>query len=160
MGHPRGFIVSGQKNEACKLLRSLYGLNQEPRECHENFDSRNPSIWLKCDFVKCVYVKTFNNFYVILSLYVDYILILEKHIDIIHNIKNFMSDNSYMKDLSKADMILGNKLLGSCEATILNQSQYVENLLRRFLTVQFKPVSSPYDPNMKLKENCERVYHN
>ncbi|KAG9442085.1 hypothetical protein H6P81_017939 [Aristolochia fimbriata] len=38
MEQPEGFIVPGQENKVCKLVKSLYGLKQAPRQWHEKFD--------------------------------------------------------------------------------------------------------------------------
>jgi hypothetical protein len=35
---PYGFIVKGQEDKVCKLIKSLYGLKQAPKEWHEKFD--------------------------------------------------------------------------------------------------------------------------
>jgi hypothetical protein len=33
-----GFIVKGQEDNVCKLMKSLYGLKQAPKQWHEKFD--------------------------------------------------------------------------------------------------------------------------
>ena len=38
MDQPDGFVVNGQENKVCKLLKSLYGLKQAPKQWHEKFD--------------------------------------------------------------------------------------------------------------------------
>nr|GEY58198.1 zinc finger, CCHC-type [Tanacetum cinerariifolium] len=38
MGQPEGFIIQGQENKVCKLIKSLYGLKQAPKQWHQNFD--------------------------------------------------------------------------------------------------------------------------
>ena len=36
---PKSFIVSGQEHKVCKLIRSLYRLEQAPKQWHKKFDS-------------------------------------------------------------------------------------------------------------------------
>jgi hypothetical protein len=38
MTQPDGFVVKGQEDKVCKLLKSLYGLKQAPKQWHEKFD--------------------------------------------------------------------------------------------------------------------------
>ena len=38
MEQPEGFVVQGQENKVCKLVKSLYGLKQAPKQWHEKFD--------------------------------------------------------------------------------------------------------------------------
>jgi hypothetical protein len=61
----------------CKLLKSLYGLKQPPKQLHEKFNKTLTS----ADFVvneayKCVYYQYGGGERVILCLYIDDILIL------------------------------------------------------------------------------------
>ena len=62
MEQPEGFVVEGQENKVCRLVKSLYGLKQVPKQWHEKFDHTMLSHGFKineCD--KCVYIKTFSN---------------------------------------------------------------------------------------------------
>ena len=79
----------------------------------------------------------------ILCLYVDDILIFGNNINVIEEVKGFLSSNFEMKDLGEADVILNIKLLreGNCGVTIL-QSHYVEKVLSRFGYSDCTPIST------------------
>jgi hypothetical protein len=70
---------------------------------------------------------------VILCLYVDDILIFGTSLDVIKEVKDFLSNNFEMKDLGEADVILNIKLKreGNGGVTLL-QSHFVEKVLSRF----------------------------
>ena len=36
---PDGFVVPGEENKVCRLIKSLYGLIQAPKQWHEKFDT-------------------------------------------------------------------------------------------------------------------------
>ena len=36
---PEGFVMPGQENKVCRLIKSLYGLKQAPKQWHERFDT-------------------------------------------------------------------------------------------------------------------------
>ena len=38
MEQPEGFVLLGNENKVCKLVKSLYGLKQAPKQWHEKFD--------------------------------------------------------------------------------------------------------------------------
>ena len=59
---PEGFIVPGQEQKVCRLIKSLYGLKQAPKQWQAKFDKVMLSNGFKineCD--KCVYVKQTQN---------------------------------------------------------------------------------------------------
>jgi len=58
-----------------------------------------------------------------------------------------------MKDMGKASVILGVKVIRKRDSILLFQEQYTEKLLRKFGYYDFKLVSTPYDANSQLKKN-------
>ena len=91
MDQPDGFVVKGQESKVCKLLKSLYGLKQVPKQWHEKFDRTLTS----ADFVvneadKYVYYLYGGGAGVILCLYVDDILIFGTNIEVINDVKSFL----------------------------------------------------------------------
>ena len=78
MDQPLDFELKGQERKVCKLKRSIYGLKQASRQWNLKFHQA----MLKDGFTimeedRCVYIKCSNNHFIILSLYVDDILIVE-----------------------------------------------------------------------------------
>ncbi|KAH9750232.1 hypothetical protein KPL71_013800 [Citrus sinensis] len=111
MEQPEGFIAPGQEKKVCKLVKSLYGLQQAPKQWHEKFDHTMITSGFKineCD--KCVYVKETENGYVILCLYVDDMLIVGSDDDMIKSTKNMLKSKFDMKDMSLANVILEIKI--------------------------------------------------
>ena len=130
MEQPDGYVVLGQEHKVCKLVKSLYGLKQAPKQWHEKFDN----VMLTHGYVinganKCIYSKFINNECVIICLYVDDLLIFGTSLDVVHNAKHFLASNFDMKDLGKANIILGNKILRDNDCITLSQSHYVEKIL-------------------------------
>ncbi|KAD7478580.1 hypothetical protein E3N88_01716 [Mikania micrantha] len=77
MKQPEGFVLPGQENKVCKLIKSLYGLKQAPKQWHQIFDD----VILSHGFLlnqadKCVYSRFDpSGKGVIICLYVDDMLI-------------------------------------------------------------------------------------
>ena len=81
---------------------------------------------------KCVYYKFIDNICTIICLYVDDLLIFGSHIDVVNKVKNLLRQNFEMKDLGEADLILGTKITRISDGIALDQSHYIEKLLRKY----------------------------
>jgi hypothetical protein len=58
MQQPDGFVVNGQERKVCKLLKSLSGLKQVPKQWHENFNTTLTSAgFVVNETDKCVYYR-------------------------------------------------------------------------------------------------------
>ncbi|RVW17146.1 Retrovirus-related Pol polyprotein from transposon TNT 1-94 [Vitis vinifera] len=151
MIQPEGFIVQGQENLVCKLRKSLYGLKQAPRQWYKKFDNFMHRIGFKrCEADHCCYVKSFDNSYIILLLYVDDMLIAGFDIEKINNLKKQLSKQFAMKDLGAAKQILGMRIIrDKANGTLkLSQSEYVKKVLSRFNMNEAKPVSTTLGPDI------------
>ena len=154
MDHPNGFVVQVEEHKVCKLLKSLYGLKQAPKQWHEKFDTTLTSAGFAVnDADRCVYYRHGGGQSVILCLYVDDILIFGTNIDIVNEVKSFLSKSFDMKDLGEDDVILNIKPIKEDNGITLSQSHYVEKVLSRFGFMDCKPSSTPYDPSVSLRKN-------
>jgi len=106
------FVSKGQEGMVCKLLKSLYGLKQAPRQWHEKFDRTLTSAgFVVNEANKYVYYRFGSVEGLILCLYVDDILIFGTSLNVIKEVKDFLSQSFEMKDLGEADVILNIKLV-------------------------------------------------
>nr|GEV86647.1 zinc finger, CCHC-type [Tanacetum cinerariifolium] len=155
MTQPEGFVMLGNEHKVCKLVKSLHGLKQAPKQWHQKFDEvvlLSGSHLNQSD--KCVYSKFDSSGKgVIICLYVDDMLIFsidQNHVD---KTKKFLSSRFSMKDMGEADVILGIKIKRKNKGIVFTQSHYIEKLLKKFNRDDCSPVSTPMDPVKKLKPN-------
>ncbi|RVW34552.1 Retrovirus-related Pol polyprotein from transposon TNT 1-94 [Vitis vinifera] len=152
---PKEFIVQGQENLVYKLRKSLYDLKQAPRQWYKKFDSFMHRIGFKrCEADHCYYVKSFDNSYIILLLYMDDMLIARSSIEKINNLKKQLSKQFAMKDLGAAKPILGMRIIrDKANGTLkLSQLKYVKKVLSRFNMNEAKPISTPLGSHFKLSK--------
>ncbi|GKC47244.1 zinc finger, CCHC-type containing protein [Tanacetum coccineum] len=130
MNQPQGFIMSGNENKVCKLIKSLYGLKQAPKQWHQKFDEvvlSNGYLLNQAD--KCVYIK-FNETSkgVISCLYVDDMLIFGTNQVQVDLTKEFSSSRFSMKDMGEADVILVSTPMDTSGKLMPNNGQVVSQL--------------------------------
>ena len=111
MEQPKSLVHSRNKKKVCKLVKSLYGLKETPKQLHEKFDL----VILLDGFVhngadQCMYSKFTKEYGVIACFYVDDILIFGTNMKGACETKNYLSSMFQMKDLNKVDIILGIKI--------------------------------------------------
>jgi hypothetical protein len=71
--------------------------------------------------------------------------------------KKYLASMFKMKDLNKANTILGIKVKRHSEGYALCQNHYIENVLLKYKHLNVKEVNPPFDSNYKLVENTGRV---
>ena len=157
MEQPEGFVLPRNENKVCKLIKSVYGLKQAPKQWHEKFDS----VILEFGFEhnsadKCIYSKFTENYGVIICLYVDDMLIIGTNMLGVNDTKKYLSSRFQMKDLNEVDTILGVKVKRHSGGFALCQSHYIEKVLSKFSHLNIKEANTPYDVSSKLTENNGR----
>ena len=108
---------------------------------------------------KCVYYKECNGQRVILCLYVNDILLFGTSLEIVKDVKSYLSRRFDMKDLGEANIILGMKVERTQVGFIINQASSIEKMLKKFnFFFNCNPVLIPYEPSVcLLKNNGEPV---
>lgn len=95
-------MFSQKENIMCKLKNSIYELKQTSRQWYLKFND----IITSYDFVenivdRCIYMKVSKSKFEILVLYVDDVLLATNNIAMLHDVKNFLSNNFKIKDIGK-----------------------------------------------------------
>ena len=78
---------------------------------------------------------------------------MRSSIDVINEVKFFLSEKFDTKDLGEVDVILKIKLMKDESGITLSQSHYVEKILSRFDYMDSKSSPTPYDPSVTLRKN-------
>ena len=89
----------------------------------------------------CVYVKRSKGSFIILSLYVDDILLADNDMEMIIATKGWLSSKFEMKDMGEANYILGVKILRDHSKKLLGLSQ--QTSLRKFLSISKCIIANP-----------------
>jgi len=128
------------------LQKTLYGLAQSPRNWWKTIDPKLIEIGfvpLKSD--SCVYIYQHKGNTVIITLYVDDLLIIGCDITVINGIKEKLMEKFKMSDLGNVSLVLGMQVTRDRAkgSLTISQESYTESILERFGMGNCKPLSTP-----------------
>ena len=135
MVQPEGFIAEGQEQKVCRLRKSIYGLKQASRQWNIRFNEVVLSYGFEMiNEDHCVFLKREKGKYVILSLYVDDMLIAGNDIGYVNEVKKWLSSQFDTTDMGEAEYILGVKIIRDRPKRLLGLSQesYINKMLHHF----------------------------
>lgn len=108
-----------------------------------------------------LYVKKTSKEIMVVSLYVDDIIVTGSKIKEIEQFKEEMKNEFEMTDLGELSYFLGMEVTQNEEGIFLSQENYAKKLLKKFGMQDCKSLSTPLTPHGKkkevLKENLEDV---
>jgi hypothetical protein len=89
----------------------------------------------------CIYANFKNGKFIFLILYVDDILLVSSDVDLLREIKKFLSSKYDMKDLDEASFVLGVEIHRDRRNGVLTLSQkaYLEKILKKYGMHKSKP---------------------
>ncbi|KAA3474308.1 Integrase, catalytic core [Gossypium australe] len=131
---PQGFVLSGKEHMVYRLKKALYGLKQAPRACE-------PTLYVK---------KNEAETQLIVSLYVDDLLVTGGDNNILADFKAKIKDMFEMSDLELMTYFLG---MGVCQAEggiFLGQKTFALKVLSKFSMENCKQTSTPMAFRVKL----------
>lgn len=148
MDIPEG-VVSSNKNQVCKLNKSLYGLKQASRQWNIKFDYFLKNFNFEPSSADpCVYKGIINNTLIFLGLYVDDGIILAETKEALDTVIHELN-SSFDITVCNSNYFVGfhierNRIQGT---TFINQKAYIQRILIRFGMIDARSVGVPLDVN-------------
>lgn len=145
---PTGYHESDRK--IVKLKKPIYGLKQSGRNWNNTIDlflNKNGFQRLKGN--NCVYVYENE---LILTIYVDDILLFTKNLDKLKQVKVLLMSQYEIRDLGTASYLLGIRIDYNERNIKLSQKLYIERLLNEYNIIECKTTKTPVELGTKLSK--------
>ncbi|EOY08988.1 Cysteine-rich RLK (RECEPTOR-like protein kinase) 8 [Theobroma cacao] len=149
---PEGFELSSGENKVYKLHKALYGLKQAPRRWYSRInDHLIHRGFVKSQNEAILYtLESGNKLLLIVSLYVDDLLVTGNCEQALQNFKSHMQTKFEMSDLGLMRYFLGLEVHHLRTDIWLSQQNYISKVLKKFQMSDCKSVSTPSIANNKL----------
>jgi len=128
MALPEGFKDNKDTKYVCKLNKSLYGLKQASKCWNKRFHTYITKLgFQRSDNDYCLYINTQSDVGLsYLILYVDDILIVNKHLYEVNNIKDNLKKEFDMTDGGELKFFLGIYIKRNHDTLEIDQIQYLK----------------------------------
>ena len=145
--------MQGEENKIYLLKKALYGLKQAPRAWYSRINDHLMSIgFVKSLSESTLYVKHTGNNILIVSLYVDDLLVTGDDTRLVEQFKQEMMQAFEMTDLGLMTYFLGIEIKQSDNEVFISQKKYAKEILRKFQMEECKAVSTPMNQKEKLSK--------
>lgn len=151
---PEGFRKKGEEDKVFLLKKALYGLKQAPRVWYSKIDDHLFSLGFKKSLSEAtLYVKRHYNDIIIVSLYVDDLLVTGNNACLVEKFKQEMKKVFEMTDLGLMSFFLGMEIKQAEHEIFICLKKYAKEILNKFKFEDCKAVSTPMHQNEKLCKN-------
>lgn len=147
-------LLGVEDDKVLLLKKAIYGLKQSGRQWYRKLDEKLRKYGLKPLMTEpCVYFMRNKNETIIISVYVDDLIIAASNPRLMENIKKGLMKEFEMKDLGPISYCLGVQFKQDLKKGTITmcQSKYTEDILKRFNMEDCKTIATPLDANSKLK---------
>ncbi|XP_040956008.1 uncharacterized protein [Gossypium hirsutum] len=154
---PEGFKVTGEEQKVYKLKKALYGLKQAPRAWYERIDGYLARLgFIKSISEPTLYVKKDQEeTLLIVSLYVDDLLVIGCKDQLIEDFKKQMQHVFEMTDLGLMTYFLGMEIKQGSDGIFISQQTFASKVFEKFCMLKCKPVTTPVALGEKLSSASE-----
>jgi hypothetical protein len=150
---PAGFVVQGEEDKVYMLKKALYGLKQAPRAWYGRIDDYLTGFGFQKSLSEStLYVKKIDDDVLIVSLYVDDLLVTGSNLQQIERFKQDMMQAFEMSDLGLMSFFLGMEIKQSRGVIFIGQEKYTKEILKKFQMENCKPTATPMNQKDKFSK--------
>ena len=143
--------MEGKEDKVCLLNKALYGLKQAPRAWYSRIDAHFKKMGFKRSLNEAtLYIKKDESYFVIISLYVDDLLVTESNMEMLREFKKEMAEVFEMTDLGEMTLFLGMEIQQNEFGIFICQERYANKVLKKFAMENCKEIETPLAQNEKL----------
>ncbi|CAL5347060.1 unnamed protein product [Camellia sinensis] len=160
MDQLEGFAFQGQEEKVCRLKKALYGLKQAPRSWYSRIDAHLVNLGFEKSLSEStLYIKKADDEILVVSLYVDDLLVTGSSKELIDKFKEEMKDVFEMTDLGRMTFFLGMQVHQKQNEIFLCQHKYAKEILKKFNMQECKPTATPMNQKEKFckEDGAEKV---
>ena len=153
---PEGFVVKGHEDKVYLLKKALYGLKQAPRAWYSRIDEYLAQLgFVKSLSESTLYIKGDQTNFLVISLYVDDLLVTDSSAELIQQFKDDMMQVFEMSDLGEMSYFLGMEVEQKNGDIFICQRKYAKEMLKKFNMENCKSMTTPMCPKEKLCKDVE-----
>jgi transposase InsO family protein len=159
MRQPEGY--DDGTDRVCLLIKTLYGLKQAGREWNKELDDKlKQHGFTRSKADPCVYVKHDEKNIVILTVWVDDLLIFASSESFLNKVKDELRSEWDITDLGEPSKIVGIEITRTHNTIKISQEKYIESILKKEGMDGANPISTPMQPSIKLEKNPDGAQGN
>ena len=148
---PQGLDVD-EPGLVCKLNKSLYGLKQASRQWYAKLtEALSLRGYTHSHYDYSLFYKKSESLVVFVAVYVDDIVLTGTDTSEITQLKIYLDETFKIKDLGRLHYFLGMEILDTAGGVLISQRKFALDLLKEYDCIRYTSLSSPLDPNVKLK---------
>jgi Reverse transcriptase (RNA-dependent DNA polymerase)/Integrase core domain/GAG-pre-integrase domain len=151
---PPGFEVKGKEQHVLRLHKALYGLKQAPRAWNAKLDSTLRQMrFERRELEHAVYKRSKGGDIILISVYVDDLLITGTSETEIAQFKLEMKEKFKMSDLGLLTYYLGIEVHQLGDVIVLSQENFAKRILKECRMEDCNSVQAPMEARLKLSKN-------
>jgi hypothetical protein len=151
---PSGFEKHKYPNRVYKLSKALYGLKQASRAWY----ARLKTFLLDHGYVmgsidKTLFTLKHDNDFLLVQIYVDDIIFSGSSHVLVSSFQEMVEKEFQMSMMGELTFFLGIQVKKMKQGTFVHQAKYTKDLIKKFVMVDAKPVSTPMSTMIVLDPN-------